>query len=205
MTIEHGGPRAAWSGFGANPEAEPARVLRHCPRCGAAAVDVEAAYCLRCRSCGFELFLNAAAAVAGILHDGGGRILLAERARPPAEGLLDVPGGFIDHGETAEAALRREIREELGLALTETAYLCTIANVYEYGGYNYRTLDIYFWCRAQDLANARPADDIRRVDLRRPEEFAPRELAFDSVRAVVQRLAREGGAHFSGQSMPLTR
>jgi NAD+ diphosphatase len=192
MTSERREARAAWCGSGANPEAEPASVLRHCPRCGATAVDVEAAYCLKCRSCGFELFLNAAAAVAGILHDGSGRILLAERARPPAEGLLDVPGGFIDHGETAEDALRREIHEELGLVLTELSYLATVANLYEYGGYNYRTLDIYFLCRTLDLAQARPADDIRRVDLRRPEEFGAAELAFDSVRAVVGRLAREG-------------
>jgi NAD+ diphosphatase len=192
MTFAHREARAAPFGSGANPEAEPERVLRHCPRCGAATVDVEAAYCLKCRSCGFQLFLNAAAAVAGILHDGSGHILLVERARPPAEGLLDVPGGFVDHGETAEAALRREIQEELGLLLTELSYLCTVANLYEYGGYNYRTLDVYFLCRAADLADARPADDIRGVDLRRPAEFDPGELAFDSVRSVVQRLAREG-------------
>ena len=55
MSIEHREARSAWCGSGANPEAEPARVLRHCPRCGARAVDVEAAYCLKCRSCGAEL------------------------------------------------------------------------------------------------------------------------------------------------------
>jgi 8-oxo-dGTP diphosphatase len=54
--------------------------------------------------------------VAGILTDASGRVLLAQR--PPGAhlaGAWEFPGGKIEPGESAEAALRRELHEELGV------------------------------------------------------------------------------------------
>ena len=42
-------------------------------------------------------------------------VLLVRRAKPPASGTWSVPGGAQKLGETAEAAARRELREETGL------------------------------------------------------------------------------------------
>jgi len=56
--------------------------------------------------------------VAGILEDGQGRVLLAQR--PPGKahaGLWEFPGGKVESGETDQQALRREWQEELGLAI----------------------------------------------------------------------------------------
>ena len=54
--------------------------------------------------------------VAGILRDASGRVLLAQRPpRGPHGGLWEFPGGKREPGETAFAALRRELREELGI------------------------------------------------------------------------------------------
>lgn len=53
--------------------------------------------------------------VGGIVRDARGRVLLIRRAHPPGEGLWSVPGGRVERGETDEAALAREIREETGL------------------------------------------------------------------------------------------
>jgi 8-oxo-dGTP diphosphatase len=44
-----------------------------------------------------------------------GRLLLVERARPPAQGMFAFPGGRVEPGETLEEAARRELFEETGL------------------------------------------------------------------------------------------
>ena len=44
------------------------------------------------------------------------------------------PGGGIDFGETSEAALRREWREELEAELAQTEYLGTLESVFTYEG-----------------------------------------------------------------------
>ncbi|AGM03669.1 NUDIX hydrolase [Amycolatopsis keratiniphila] len=53
--------------------------------------------------------------VGGIAHDELGRILLIRRANEPGRGLWSVPGGRVEPGETDEAAVIREMREETGL------------------------------------------------------------------------------------------
>jgi 8-oxo-dGTP diphosphatase len=51
---------------------------------------------------------------AAVIEDG--QLLLAQRTSPPEfAGLWELPGGKVDLGETPEAALARELREELGV------------------------------------------------------------------------------------------
>jgi len=44
-----------------------------------------------------------------------GRVLLATRTKPPAEGLFSLPGGLVEAGETLEQAALRELEEEVGV------------------------------------------------------------------------------------------
>jgi 8-oxo-dGTP diphosphatase len=56
--------------------------------------------------------------VAGALI-AGNALLVAQRARPPElAGLWELPGGKVAAGETDEAALARELKEELGVDVT---------------------------------------------------------------------------------------
>jgi 8-oxo-dGTP diphosphatase len=53
--------------------------------------------------------------VGAIVHDAAGRLLLIRRGHPPHEGMWSVPGGRVEAGESPEAAVEREVREETGL------------------------------------------------------------------------------------------
>lgn len=50
-----------------------------------------------------------------VVLDGEGRILLIRRKNAPFEGQYALPGGFVDIGETVEAAAKRELMEETGV------------------------------------------------------------------------------------------
>ena len=44
-----------------------------------------------------------------------GKVLLAERTKPPFDGLWSLPGGHVEHGERLAAAAHRELFEETGI------------------------------------------------------------------------------------------
>lgn len=69
---------------------------------------------------------------------------MIERAREPGLGKLGMPGGFVDPNESAEVALRREIQEELGIAVGKMTFLMTAPNSYTYHGIVLPVLDIFF-------------------------------------------------------------
>ena len=70
--------------------------------------------------------------VAGALFDGEGRVLLAQRPAGKAlAGRWEFPGGKVDTGESEHAALRRELREELGVEVIAARPFMRLAHAYE--------------------------------------------------------------------------
>jgi 8-oxo-dGTP diphosphatase len=68
---------------------------------------------------------------AGVLRDGGGRVLLAERKNDQVfNGLWEFPGGKRQAAETAEGALARELMEELGIEVTQFEVLASVDHNY---------------------------------------------------------------------------
>ncbi|MBA2542235.1 MAG: NUDIX hydrolase [Deltaproteobacteria bacterium] len=65
-------------------------------------------------------------ALAAIVYDPQGRILLVERGTPPGEGLWTVPGGRLEASETLAQGVAREVREETGLIVEVGALACVV-------------------------------------------------------------------------------
>lgn len=62
------------------------------------------------------------ASVAVIITNANGKVLLLEHILRPGSGW-GIPGGFIEHGEQPETAIRRELREEAGIELENLTML----------------------------------------------------------------------------------
>jgi NAD+ diphosphatase len=171
------------------------RVLRYCPKCAAAALRAVGGKLLRCEACGFELYMNPAAAVAGVIVDEQGRMMVLVRAKEPGKGKWDLPGGFVDPGETAEEAVRREVQEEVGLEVTAMRYLGSWPNIYEFMGVRYRTVDMGFVCEAAGAERAEAmASEVGQVLLLAPGEIDVQRFAFGSVGRVAERYLLERAA-----------
>jgi ADP-ribose pyrophosphatase YjhB (NUDIX family) len=56
---------------------------------------------------------------AAIVRDG--RVLVVQRARPPAGGMWSLPGGVVETGETLIEAVKREVREETSIEIEPVA------------------------------------------------------------------------------------
>lgn len=68
--------------------------------------------------------------VAALIWDGG-RFMICQRPAHKARGLLwEFVGGKVEPGETKEAALRRECREELDVEITVGAAFMDVVHVY---------------------------------------------------------------------------
>lgn len=160
--------------------------LRYCPQCQNKTLSFNGKNQYHCDRCGFTYYRNVAAAVAGILRCQG-KIVFAVRGKDPNQGMLDLPGGFIDKGERAEAALRREVKEELGVELGALEYFGTETNIYEYRGVSYHTLDLYFLGELEEPPQ--PADEVEIAEIRliAPEELNFSELAFSSTWYAMER------------------
>jgi ADP-ribose pyrophosphatase YjhB (NUDIX family) len=171
--------------------APPLRVpalFRHCPRCGHGPSEPGPAPHFTCVACGFHYHFNPAVAAGVLVADSSGRVLFLRRDREPAKGRLGVPGGFVELGESAEAAAAREAREETGLEVEDLAFLGSWPNLYEFRGVVYSVVDLYFTGRTPDARAARPLHEAAEVLWRRPEDVDPAHLAFPTTRAAVARL-----------------
>lgn len=69
--------------------------------------------------------------VAAVLRDSAGRVLIAERpAGKPLAGFWEFPGGKLESGEAAFAALKRELHEELGIRVHHAYRMLRFAHRY---------------------------------------------------------------------------
>jgi NAD+ diphosphatase len=96
----------------------------HCPRCGTPTEMSKAGWTRVCPADRSEHFPRTDAAVIMLVHDDEGRIVLG-RQNSWGAGRYSVLAGFVEPGESLEAAVAREVKEEVGLELTDITYIAS--------------------------------------------------------------------------------
>ena len=164
----------------------PWEAIAFCPHCGQKS-QAAASPRFECPACDFVLFLNPAIGVAGIVVDSNGDILMLRRQRDPHRGKLGIPGGFVDHNEGTDVALRREIEEETGLTTEELQYLASYPNEYEYAGIKYQVCDVFYIVRVESFEKTRKqADEVEELLVVAPNDVRLEEMAFESNRLAIR-------------------
>ena len=93
----------------------------HCPRCGEPTERIAGEWGKRCPRCSYEHYPHLHPAVITLVTDGD-RCLLA-RKREWAPGRYALVAGFVDNGECLEGAVRREVKEEVGIDVRNIRYV----------------------------------------------------------------------------------
>jgi NAD+ diphosphatase len=96
----------------------------HCPQCGAATGETQAGWTRTCSVDGTDHFPRTDPAVIMLVHDGGDRALLG-RGHQWGDGRFSTLAGFVEPGESLEAAVAREVCEEVGIAVRDVRYVAS--------------------------------------------------------------------------------
>lgn len=171
----------------------PLEQFHFCPRCGSMLFVYHDAKAKRCRQCGFVYYHNMSAAVAAIITAPNGDWIVGTRACEPARGMLDLPGGFVDIGETAEAALLREIKEETGITVRQeqTEYLFSLPNTYEYSNFIVDTLDLFYRVRLDAQPILHPNDDVAALQWLPTDQIDATRFGLHSISKAIEMLKNQ--------------
>ena len=158
----------------------------YCPKCGSTSfLSKDNGRSFNCDACRFQFFINNSAAVACLIFNSHGELLLTRRAFDPNRGMLDLPGGFVDPLETVEEAVIREIKEELNLLVTSMYYLISFPNLYPYSNIVVPTVDLAFVCTVDHFNELKSGDDVDSIEFIQPEMIDFNELSFKSMKQII--------------------
>jgi ADP-ribose pyrophosphatase YjhB (NUDIX family) len=131
---------------------------------------------ITCPQCGHEIsvYRNPIPTTDIIIRVGGG-IVLINRKNPPRGWA--IPGGFIDYGESAEAAAVREAMEETCLVVKELELVGVYSDPHR--DPRHHTLSVIFTARGEGVPRA--ADDALELGVF-THDALPSPLAFDHAK-----------------------
>lgn len=143
--------------------------FRFCPYCATALEPclLEDRRWPACPACGYVAATGQRLA-AGVIVARGRSVLLLQRRRPPV-GAWELPGGYVDRGESPRAAAERELHEETGLALHDPVLFAVFTDE-----------------RASAVCYVGPTTGVQRI---RPGEhtaarfFTPDEIPWEQLRS----------------------
>lgn len=159
--------------------------MRYCPDCGSPIEwrFVEGRDREVCGSCDRIFYRNPVPAV-GVVVALDGRVVLVQRRYEPRAGCWGLPAGYMELGETAEAAAARECLEETGLQVQ----IETLLGVYSFGSGGYSGLVIIYAAIAVG-GELVAGDDASAVLVCDPEAL-PEPIAFRTHVQAIQRWSR---------------
>lgn len=171
----------------------PVNVLKFCPRCGSAHFPATGNRSFHCDDCSFNYYVNSSAAVAVLLFNEKGELLLTRRAIEPHFGKLDLPGGFIDPMESAEQSAMREVREELGIPVHSLKYFGSFPNEYIFSDFSVFTIDLAFFARTENLHQMNAMDDVASFEFHNLKDIDPKDMPSISMyNIIIELIKREG-------------
>lgn len=120
-----------------------------------------------------------------IFHDAS--VWLARRDQEPSRGLWSLPGGLVELGETHLEALARELREELGIAITVGGLVGVFDKIFHDPEgrvqYHYVVVDYWGWISQGQPTAASDVSQVVRVPLDRLDAFEVSKELIQTIRA----------------------
>ena len=158
--------------------------FRFCGGCGRENPANSNGHRFSCSECGWLYYKSPSAATVAILELPDKRVVLTRRGLDPGAGALDLPGGFVDPGESAEQATCRELEEELSLKLSppDLKPLFTFPNQYLFSDVLYHTVDVFFHVPIPEIPKIGDANEISELVILLPTEIDLSKIAFTSIR-----------------------
>lgn len=169
----------------------PLSQFQYCPKCGSARFGIHNEKSKQCADCGFVYYFNPSSATVALILNAKNELLVCRRAKEPAKGTLDLPGGFVDMNETGEEGVIREVKEETGLTVKEVSYLFSLPNIYVYAGFPVHTLDMFFLCKVDDTGHFKAMDDVSDSFFVPLSEINPEEFGLGSIKKGLKRFLQK--------------
>lgn len=152
----------------------------YCPYCTGKLVSRDSYK--QCQQCHRQYYFNPKPTVSVMLTDDTGGVLLTKRAVEPYKGWWDLPGGFVESGETLEAAASREIYEETGLRIGDLQYVGSFIENYDYRGDTYPLVAVLFAGRLPEGGSIQVGDDVEGYKVIAMKDIDLAEVAFENQR-----------------------
>lgn len=170
-------------------------VFTYCPKC--ASTLVSGAHGNKyCPQCGSDFYFNAKPCMASIILDEEkNTMLFVKRAREPRKDTWDLPGGFIDAGETFEEGTLRELKEEIGLKeedVLEMKYLFSTVDRYLYKGIHYHTTCFWTKVTVKKPYHLTPNDDVSEIAWFPLDQLPWETMSFNGEKVGIKKFLEEG-------------
>ena len=162
-------------------------VKTFCPYCGQKVVEKsfgerKHGYCQTCDIIHYE---NPIPAVAALVLNQKGQLLLVKRSVEPAKGKWCLPGGFIEVDESIEEAVLRELEEETGIK----GEIEGLIDFFSQEGRHYRALLIFGYKVKMMGGEVKAGDDAQDAGFFSLDDLPP--IAFLSHQQLIEKQFRD--------------